>query len=160
MDRAALDAATDSGIEHGGWCPSGRRAEDGIIAPGYALRETESTVYAERTRRNVDAADGTLLIHGARLATGTCLTLDVARSLCRPVFCTRGEPVGTSDRVMVTATAVARWCRRHGIRTLNVAGPRHSQWHGGYVATRRLLREVFHELQPGNQPKGNQHEVI
>ena len=29
VDRAALDWAIAHGIEHGGWCPAGRRAEDG-----------------------------------------------------------------------------------------------------------------------------------
>ena len=30
-DRAALDFAIEHGIPHGGWCPKGRRAEDGPI---------------------------------------------------------------------------------------------------------------------------------
>ena len=31
VDRAALDAGLASGIPVGGWCPAGRRAEDGMI---------------------------------------------------------------------------------------------------------------------------------
>lgn len=31
-DRAALDFAIEQGIPHGGWCPAGRKAEDGPIA--------------------------------------------------------------------------------------------------------------------------------
>jgi hypothetical protein len=31
-DRAALDWALSRGIECGGWCPKGRKAEDGRIA--------------------------------------------------------------------------------------------------------------------------------
>ena len=31
VDRAALDAALESGVEAGGWCPEGRMAEDGTI---------------------------------------------------------------------------------------------------------------------------------
>jgi Circularly permutated YpsA SLOG family len=30
VDRAALDFAIRHGYEHGGWCPHGRRAEDGV----------------------------------------------------------------------------------------------------------------------------------
>ena len=33
VDRAALDWAIGQGIVHGGWCPRGRKAEDGPIAP-------------------------------------------------------------------------------------------------------------------------------
>jgi hypothetical protein len=40
VDRAALDWAIQRGIPHGGWCPRGRRAEDGRIPERYRLRET------------------------------------------------------------------------------------------------------------------------
>lgn len=38
-DRAALDFAIEHGIPHGGWCPKGRRAEDGPIDAKYQLHE-------------------------------------------------------------------------------------------------------------------------
>ena len=31
VDRAALDAGLAGGVPVGGWCPAGRRAEDGMI---------------------------------------------------------------------------------------------------------------------------------
>ena len=31
VDRAGLDAAVNAGIPIGGYCPKGRRAEDGVI---------------------------------------------------------------------------------------------------------------------------------
>ena len=34
VDRAALDAAIELGIEYGGWCPNGGWAEDHVIPPG------------------------------------------------------------------------------------------------------------------------------
>jgi putative molybdenum carrier protein len=34
VDRAALDAAIELGIEYGGWCPKGGWAEDHVIPPG------------------------------------------------------------------------------------------------------------------------------
>ena len=40
VDRGALDAALDAGVCCGGWCPAGRRAEDGVIADRYPLCET------------------------------------------------------------------------------------------------------------------------
>ncbi|MGH7992566.1 MAG: YpsA SLOG family protein, partial [Limisphaerales bacterium] len=45
VDRAALDFAIRHGFEHGGWCPRGRLAEDGVIPPIYRLRETDSAEY-------------------------------------------------------------------------------------------------------------------
>jgi len=48
-DRAALDFAIERGIPHGGWCPHGRKAEDGPIDPRYHLQETPSNDYLQRT---------------------------------------------------------------------------------------------------------------
>src|SRR5690606_4861542 len=66
VDRAALDAAMVCGVPVGGWCPRGRRAEDGPIPARYPLAETASSDYAERTRRNVLDADATLVLTWGR----------------------------------------------------------------------------------------------
>jgi Circularly permutated YpsA SLOG family len=44
-DRMALDWAVWHDIPHGGWCPQGRRAEDGPIETRYVLIETPSSNY-------------------------------------------------------------------------------------------------------------------
>ncbi len=51
-DRAALDWAIANGVPHGGWCPKGRKAEDGPIAAKYARQETPSAAYLQRTEQN------------------------------------------------------------------------------------------------------------
>ena len=33
-DQAGLDWAIHHGVAHGGWCPKGRRSEDGLISLG------------------------------------------------------------------------------------------------------------------------------
>jgi predicted Rossmann-fold nucleotide-binding protein len=60
-DRGGLDAAIDLGLPHGGFCPKGRLAEDGVIPQPYQIEETASTEYSERTRKNVEAADATVV---------------------------------------------------------------------------------------------------
>ena len=62
VDRGALEAAIALGIPHGGWCPLGRSAEDGVIPARYQLQETDSPQYAVRTEWNVRDADGTLIL--------------------------------------------------------------------------------------------------
>ena len=47
VDRAGLDAALELNITIGGWCPKGRRAEDGPIDKKYPLQETKSGDYVE-----------------------------------------------------------------------------------------------------------------
>ena len=62
VDRGALDAALPRGFPCGGYCPAGRRAEDGRIPARYPLEELSSPHYQVRTRRNVEESDGTLII--------------------------------------------------------------------------------------------------
>ena len=59
-DIAALDFAIERSIPHGGWCPLGRKAEDGTIDPRYTLKETPSSGYVQRTEWNVRDSDGTV----------------------------------------------------------------------------------------------------
>lgn len=49
VDRAALDVAIKLNIPVGGWCPKGRKAEDGTIDAKYPLRETKTSDYETRT---------------------------------------------------------------------------------------------------------------
>ena len=62
VDRAALDAAMMLGFPIGGWCPKGRRAEDGKISARYKLQETEAIDYRVRTGWNVRDSDATLIL--------------------------------------------------------------------------------------------------
>jgi len=121
-DRAALDWAIERGLEHGGWCPRGRRAEDGEIAARYRLRETPSHRYEQRTQWNVRDSDGTVILTlAATLTGGSRTTAEWAESLGRPYLHVSSEADGDG-----AADAVRRFVETHGIRVLNVAGPRAS----------------------------------
>src|SRR5690242_15332061 len=86
-DRAALDVAIKLGIPHGGWCPRGRKAEDGDIPDRYQLRcptgdseDKETNIYNERTKLNIRDSDGTLILVPAiplpnTITDGTNLTI-------------------------------------------------------------------------------------
>ncbi len=136
VDRAALDVAIELGIPCGGWCPKGRRAEDGVIARHYPLQETSSTDYRERTQRNVRAAEGTLILTADELRGGTALTRALAEKLRKPCLV-----VDPTQRASVRRARA--WLATHGIRTLNVAGPRESGQPGSYVRTRNFLRRLL-----------------
>src|ERR1019366_2064013 len=78
-DRAALDWAIKNGILHGGWCPKGRRAEDGPIDARYQLKETPSSDPVQRTEWNARDSDGTVIFSvGKRLSGNSFETLDFA----------------------------------------------------------------------------------
>lgn len=136
VDRAGLDVAIDLGIEHGGWCPRGRRAEDGRIPDCYLLRETDSEDYADRTERNVMDSDGTLILYLATLRGGTELTYRLAQKHGRP-HCL----VDLNDPK--PARTVQQWMREKAIHVLNIAGPRASQNEEIYGSARAYLESVL-----------------
>lgn len=138
-DRAALDWAIAHGIDHGGWCPKGRRAEDGPLAPRYVLRETESSDYLERTRRNVEDSDGTLILNLGPIQGGTLSTQRFVDELGKPGYSVRLEP----ELDDVTVTEVLAWMERHAIATLNMAGPRESERPGIHAKTIRFLDRLL-----------------
>ena len=97
VDRAGLDAAIQHNISHGGWCPRGRRAEDGTIDTRYQLVETASHDYSQRTEFNVRDTDGTLILNMGTLDGGTAFTARVAESIPKPcLILDLGGPVDTA----------------------------------------------------------------
>jgi hypothetical protein len=136
VDRAALDVALELGLPCGGYCPRGRRAEDGRIPPRYPLQELPSREYPPRTARNVRDSDGTLILHRRGLSGGTALTLRLAREKRRP-------HLAIDLAARPDATSVRAWIEAQGIRVLNVAGPRESEAPGIHDAAAALLRCVL-----------------
>jgi len=64
---------------NGGWCPKGRRAEDGPIDAKYQLQESPSSSYLQRTEWNVQDSDGTVIFSiGERLIGGSLMTVEFA----------------------------------------------------------------------------------
>ena len=84
-DRAGLDFAIEVGVEHGGFVPRGRRAEDGRIPERYHLTELSSISYAVRTKRNVREGDGTVVFSlDPFLTGGSSLTFEYAAQVKKP----------------------------------------------------------------------------
>lgn len=138
VDRAALDWALENDIPHGGWCPRGRRAEDGRLHHRYALRETDSSDYSERTKKNVEDTDGTLIINSGELSGGTAKTASYARSVGKPLMIVNLDE--TSDNCR---ERVLDWMSSNRVRTLNVAGPRESKVPDIYKKAKNLLTLLF-----------------
>ena len=139
VDRAALDAALAAGVPAGGWCPKGRRAEDGPIPSRYPLEETPTTAYEQRTTWNVRDSDGTLIIAPAELAGGTAFTRDEAERLGRPHLHVRPEDA-------VPVPMIRGWGEDHDVRVLNVAGPRASEVEGIYDAAYDIVASLLTQI--------------
>ena len=134
-DRIALDWAIHNNIPHGGWCPRGRKAEDGPLDAKYLLQETKSAGYLQRTRQNVVDSDGTLIVNLGKLEGGTLATAKLAKKLGKPhIVLQLDSGVGAEE-----VKQLLDWLRRESISTLNVAGPRESKRPGIYSLTNALL---------------------
>lgn len=139
VDRAALDVAQELGLASGGWCPAGRWADDGVIDSRYPLVETPSPDPAERTAWNVRDSDGTLILVGAEMSSGTERAAAEARRLGRPLYRWRCGTPADPD-------ALARWVQVFRVAVLNVAGPRESEEPGIYLAAREQLLDFLRPL--------------
>lgn len=139
VDRGALDAALQAGFACGGWCPEGRRAEDGPIAARYPLRELPGGDYAQRTRRNVELADATVIVSFGRPRGGTALTASWCRRLRCPWLLLDGE----SFEPDAAAGLLAAFVDQYRVATLNVAGPRASGDARGYPFARALIGRLL-----------------
>lgn len=137
-DRAALDAAITIGMASGGWCPAGRKAEDGIIPEKYPLTETSSKNYAVRTRWNVRDSDGTLILNLGELDGGTLETLTIANKTGKPCLVVQLDHPDHQRRQNVIT-----WLREHAIHELNVAGPRESKRPGIYMQSYLFLKDLL-----------------
>jgi len=141
VDRGALDAALELGFDCGGWCPLGRRAEDGPIDPRYPLTESDSPRYDVRTEQNIIDSDGTLIITGGRLEGGTRLTLELALQ--------KNRPCRVIDlRQPLELEQVIDWLVALEISTLNIAGPRESKQPGIADKTREIVENLLTLIKP------------
>ena len=141
-DRGGLDAAERLRIPRSGWCPKGRRAEDGVIPPDYPLKETTSASYADRTERNVRWADGTVVFTFGTPTGGSALTLRVAERHRKP-------HLHLDLGALQPEEAVARlrdWLAAEEVRVLNVAGSREGNAAGIRKIVDRIVTEAFENL--------------
>ena len=139
VDRAALDAALDAQFPCGGFCPKGRRAEDGRLPERYPLVETPSERYEERTEWNVRESDGTLIIKHGRLTGGTALTIALARRHGKPFFI-------LDVARAVDVEALIEWIESSNVEVLNVAGSRESQRPGIYAEAKRIVDSLLRRV--------------
>ena len=121
VDRGALDAALSLATPTGGWVPKGRLAEDGRVPDEYPLQETA------------------LIISHGPLHGGSHVTLEVAIDLGRPCKHLDLSALSLSEAI----DAAQDWIDAHGISTLNVAGPRHSEDQDGYRVSHAITTALL-----------------
>lgn len=137
-DRAGLDFSFMHNIPHGGWCPKGRKAEDGEISSKYSLIESPSEDYDQRNEWNARDSDGTIIFTMSKQLIGG--------SLKAAEFASRhGKPMLHVYPGMMKQLGVGlvRFVEGQEIRVLNIAGSRASKEPEVYQFTFNLLASAF-----------------
>lgn len=99
----------------------------------------DSPEYKERTEKNVQVSDGTLILNIGTLNSGTKATYDFTVKHGKPSLIVH---LGASD--VVKPEHVVRWLEGQHISILNIAGPRESKVAGGiYEKSKTYLDQVF-----------------
>lgn len=136
-DRAALDFAIENGIPHGGWCPKGRKSEDGIIPACYQLQECGSADYPRRTQLNVKDSDATVLFTiKEKLTGGSKKTAELAKKHGKPLLHLSEQAYSEQE----AAEALRSFLQRHSVGVLNVAGSRASKEPNVGQYVKRILK--------------------
>jgi hypothetical protein len=137
-DRAGLDFAIYNNIPHKGWCPKGRKAEDGKISSQYQLQETPSAEYLQRTEWNARDSDGTVIFTmGKELTGGSKRTAEFASKHGKPMLHLYPGAGYGLERLLVDFVS------NNAIRELNVAGTRGSKDPEVYGFALELLKAGF-----------------
>ncbi|TNF34086.1 MAG: hypothetical protein EP312_07395 [Gammaproteobacteria bacterium] len=135
VGRGALDAALDTGTPCGGYCPQGRRAEDGDIPGHYPLTESGSADYEDSMRDNVTGSDGTLIIHFGGMRGDAELAERFCRAHSKPHLAIDGKQLDIEK----AEQQLFDFLRKYSIHILHVAGARRSEHAGAYDYTHKLL---------------------
>ncbi|TDI58399.1 MAG: molybdenum cofactor carrier [Alphaproteobacteria bacterium] len=144
VDRAALDHALALDIPCGGWCPEGRRAEDGTLPAASPAPANRGARYRRAHRTQCRHSCATLLITRGLITRGppdggSRLTLAIAPALGRPHSVADLAPSADPGPVVGRLAG-------EGVRVLDVAGPRESSKPGIYAETSRFLGDLFRRL--------------
>lgn len=145
MDQAALRAAVAAGLPTGGWAPLDWMTEtaDGkrhVAAPwlaDYGLVQCTEPGYSVRTTRNVESADGVLLL-GDRNTAGSKRLIQDCRRL--------GKPFMWVQNGFTRPSEVVAWVRGCRPAVLLVAGNRESSAPGIGSRAEKFLTVVFRAL--------------
>jgi predicted Rossmann-fold nucleotide-binding protein len=143
VDQAGLDAAMALGIPHGGWCPRGRRSENGPIPPCYNMKEMTTVEYPPRTRKNIEESDGTAVFTEGVFAaeSGCALTVKICQKLEKPHLVVDLSRAPIPD----AAKFVRAFVRDRQIKILNVAGSRASVSPALGIKVVEVLKLAFSE---------------
>jgi len=164
VDQTVLEAALAVGVEIGGWCPPNRECETGKIPAEFPLVPTAKArsdlapdiPRSLRTELNVRDSDATCIITASHLVSidkGTEWTASCAARFGKPLLSVDAYDDAAGDKIM-------EWIEKHGIETLNVAGPSESTVPGIGARTFDLVLRVALATKSGTSERSPGFDTI
>ncbi|MBT8395077.1 MAG: putative molybdenum carrier protein [Bacteroidia bacterium] len=147
VDRGALEAAIELGMNVGGWCPPDREAEDGRIPDDLPIKETPNECSnialgvprSLRTEWNVRDSDATLVFvpdRDCKMDSGTEWTIRFCIQLNKPFLICEIKEVNTLWNI-------TDWLVTVKPEILNVAGPGENLAPGIQEASKVLITKLL-----------------
>lgn len=127
--RGGLDASIHCRLRHGGWCPKGRRSDDGIVPVKYQLHVASLDDLAYCREVNVADSDVTLVFTYGQPQGEALLTVQSAQRLRKPhLHVDLNSGAGRKEQV----GRIIRWIQAScaGACIVNVAGQLESEAFG------------------------------
>jgi len=138
VDQGALDFAIDYDFECGGFCPKGRKSENGTIPFKYPLIELDSEKEIDRTRKNVLESNATVIVKDeTEFQEGTLNAIKFCQQFSKPflIYDVVYDPINYE--------MFQNWLLENNIKILNVAGNRSSDSPGIKGKAYNLLERLF-----------------
>ena len=146
-DRGALDFSIKNRINYGGWCPLGRRAEDGIIPSCYILKETNNCYYPARTRMNIRDSDATIIFSSNINSKGSLLTIKFCIEMKKPyhIVILDKNKIDNLDSINIKNinNNLLKWLNKEKPEILNIAGTRESHCFGIQKVVAYILEMIL-----------------
>ncbi|RMX05196.1 hypothetical protein EAW55_00590 [Legionella jordanis] len=147
VDQAALKTAKDMAFAIAGFCPKGGLDENQVnsLISFPELTEAASTAPEDRTKRNIEASDGSLIVVPSwplpqNSKDGTQFMIDYCQRQKKPfIIISLNHKGGSVEKIKA-------WINANRIRSLNIGGPRESSSPGIYEQSCELFKELFTQL--------------
>jgi hypothetical protein len=146
-DRGGLEAAIHCSVPHGGYCPKGRKAEDGVIPVGYRLQEIPSAEYPARTTANVVDSHGTVIFTQGALNGDSLQVAGHAGERKKPCLHVDLDSLSRKAAVAIIIKWLKESCPRECV--LNITGSRASRAPGIEQAVMVRMVDVLIVVNPG-----------
>lgn len=140
VELAALDVARKLGIDHGGWLPKGRPQQNRELIATYGLQEMD--VFGERQamEKNVQEADGALLVFRGEKIPRLKYSVEAA-------FKHHRQFLGIDLKqypAFEAASLINSWTEIQKVRTVFITGATELEVPGIYRQTYKILETVFY----------------